>query len=260
METKEDQLSSESIWLTSDSGKGSVLLFHGLTGTPQQMSELASILNSAGYNVSAPLIPGHGTTVGNLKNISSTEWLKFARDSFDAVEGKFGGPIFVMGISFGGVLAAYLGTVRSEKIKKLVLLATSFKFNSRKREILIRILGMLPDALLNKLGTRQKKQREEGYLVKKYFSYTEHSIASVVRLYQMRKLALGNLSRIVCPVMIIQDPNDHHLSPEVPTIIADRVSSKEVVISWQPEGRHQLLHGKCSEEVIKEIFKFITNA
>ena len=44
-------------------GENACLLIHGLTGSPSEMAYLAERLNTAGYTVKAPLLPGHGTDI-----------------------------------------------------------------------------------------------------------------------------------------------------------------------------------------------------
>ena len=52
-------------------GNHSVLLIHGLTGSPFEMKYLARKLNKAGFTVKGPCLEGHCTT---LKNLSKTNW------------------------------------------------------------------------------------------------------------------------------------------------------------------------------------------
>ena len=49
-------------------GSMGVLLIHGFTGAPTEMRLLGGFLHQNGLTVSAPLLPGHGTTVENVRH------------------------------------------------------------------------------------------------------------------------------------------------------------------------------------------------
>ena len=51
-----------------------VLLIHGFTGAPTEMRLLADDLHWRGMTVSAPLLPGHGTSVEEMNRSRWQEW------------------------------------------------------------------------------------------------------------------------------------------------------------------------------------------
>ena len=51
-------------------GNHSILLIHGLTGSPFEMKYLARQLNKAGFGVKGPYLKGHGTTLKKLSRTS----------------------------------------------------------------------------------------------------------------------------------------------------------------------------------------------
>src|SRR4051794_41498192 len=77
------------------------LLLHGFTGTPQNVRPLADYLARRGLAVSAPRLPGHGTTVADLDETGPQDWLGGAEQGLDEVqEGCSTG--FVARLSPGG--------------------------------------------------------------------------------------------------------------------------------------------------------------
>lgn len=48
--------------ITWQGGKTGFLLLHGFTATTAEVRPLGEALHAAGHTVSAPLLPGHGTT------------------------------------------------------------------------------------------------------------------------------------------------------------------------------------------------------
>ena len=59
--------------------RSGVLLLHGLTGSPYTFGPLARVLSEQGYEVSVPLLPGHGTTPNQLRYTGWNDWLVAAR-------------------------------------------------------------------------------------------------------------------------------------------------------------------------------------
>ena len=52
-----------------------VLLSHGFTGTTQSMLPLGRRLAGAGYTVSAPRLPGHGTSPAYMATTGARDWV-----------------------------------------------------------------------------------------------------------------------------------------------------------------------------------------
>jgi carboxylesterase len=93
----------------------SILLLHGFTGHPSDLSPLKSALENHGFTCHAPLLPGHGNTPEDLNKATMEDWLECIRSSdFDVV----------IGLSMGGLLGTILAEERP--LSKLVLLSPAF--------------------------------------------------------------------------------------------------------------------------------------
>ena len=64
-------------------GDTGILLLHGFSGTPREMSRLGGYLQQRGLTVSAPLLPGHGST---LDEMNQYKWQDWAAATFQAYE------------------------------------------------------------------------------------------------------------------------------------------------------------------------------
>jgi carboxylesterase len=83
------------------------LLIHGFTGTPQNVRPLADYLARRGLAVSAPRMPGHGTTVADLDRTGPEEWLAAAEQALGELRERCS-TVFVAGISMGGTITLEL--------------------------------------------------------------------------------------------------------------------------------------------------------
>jgi len=57
-----------------------VLVFHGFTGTPQEVALVVDVARELGLGVEAPLLPGHGARVSDLAPLRFSDWLAAAED------------------------------------------------------------------------------------------------------------------------------------------------------------------------------------
>ena len=78
------------------------LVLHGLTGSVQSVAGLSDALERAGFEVEAPLLPGHGTTPEDLAECGWADWTAAAEAAWARLEA----PAVVVGLSMGGALAA----------------------------------------------------------------------------------------------------------------------------------------------------------
>lgn len=100
-----------------------VVLLHGITNCPEQYAELAPELYRRGYNVLVPRIPRNGLAdrmTDELGRLTAGEMRAFADMVVDIAAG-LGERVTVMGLSGGGVIAAWMAQFRREVDTALVL-------------------------------------------------------------------------------------------------------------------------------------------
>src|SRR3954470_21036994 len=91
-----------------------VVLIHGLTNCPQQWAPFADVLHARGINVLLPRMPHHGLAdrlTSDRGNLRSDELRALGDQVVDIATG-FGGEVVVVGISAGGIVAAWAGQFR----------------------------------------------------------------------------------------------------------------------------------------------------
>ena len=100
-----------------------VLVVHGFTGTPFEMRPLAEALGNKGLTVTAPLLPGHGTTPGHLAKTGWRDWLGAVLFELDRLSERCS-QVAVVGQSLGGLLALRAASVRKQQLTCVAALAT----------------------------------------------------------------------------------------------------------------------------------------
>jgi carboxylesterase len=103
-----------------------VLLLHGYTDCPRQMSGLARRFFERGYNVYVPRSPRHGETdPGAHQRNEAGELVAYASAGLDVAAG-LGTEVGVAGHSGGGVLATWLAQYRPDVVRHALIMAPFF--------------------------------------------------------------------------------------------------------------------------------------
>ena len=235
-----------------------LILFHGLTGAPLEMKPLAEHMYNNGFDVFVPCLSGHQTSISELSKIKATRWMAVADEIFNIVNENNYQFIAVGGLSFGSLLAIYLAENYPGAVNAVVILSCPLKFKSLLRENLLQILSRAPDDLLDVLPTVAKVKRDFEGFEKPRSSYPRHSIGAGARLVSIRRQVIGRLTEISAPIFVLQDPFDHHLSPNVPMILRKNTSIT-VELEWIPNGQHELTVGVAWNEVCESIGEFLSD-
>ena len=118
-----------------------VLLIHGLTGAPSEMSYIGKQLNKMGFTVYAPLLAGHGVDEKTLLKTNWQDWLKSVEDAYFALRENHK-KIFVAGICAGGALGMALATKHPE-IAGVAVYSMAFRYDGWNMGHLHRVTPLL---------------------------------------------------------------------------------------------------------------------
>jgi carboxylesterase len=122
MTTSIDQL--KTMGLLWPGGPIGVILVHGLTGTPTELSGIAKDLNAYGFTVFCPLLAGHCVSEAELLQTTWADWSKSVEEAFFAFS-EHADVIFAGGISAGAVLSLRLAQIFPGRIRALSLYSTT---------------------------------------------------------------------------------------------------------------------------------------
>ncbi|WP_008313027.1 alpha/beta hydrolase [Leptolyngbya sp. PCC 6406] len=131
------------LWLHPQPTGRVCLFFHGFTAGPYQFEPLGERLHRAGYNVLAPLLPGHGRagtwdaqTPSPLPDDPKT-YLQFALQWFNLAR-QMGDRVVVGGLSGGGTLAAWLAFEQAAAIDRALLFAPYLSASRRVVDLFVK--------------------------------------------------------------------------------------------------------------------------
>jgi carboxylesterase len=194
------------------------LLFHGFSGYPGEMEELAKGLVTAGYGVLAPRFSGHGTCRSDLMLAKAEDWVQRAFDSYLDAKAEYA-KVHVLGHSMGALLAA--ATAIRFDVPKAVFLAPAFELKVR----LIKLTPLAAPFVSVIPASREPSAYDlsvpaRAILQKEYWS--DVLVRPAAELERLRTLCRSNLARLKADTLVIVGDKDR----TIPLGVADYIKSR----------------------------------
>jgi carboxylesterase len=215
---------AEPLEIIKDGATTAVLLCHGFTGSPASMKPWAHFLADAGYSVSVPRLPGHGT---KWQDANLTRW----QDWYDTVERAFEKlastheHVFVMGLSMGGTLTIALAERKGSQVAGIVLVNPSV-LTERKDAKLLPILSKIVPSFPGISNDIKKPDQDE-------VAYNKIPLKAAASLSELWTLVRADIAKIDQPVLLLRSSVDHVVEPSNAAFILDGISStdkREIVL------------------------------
>jgi carboxylesterase len=204
-----------------------VLLIHGFTGAPTEMRLLGEYLNRNALTVSAPLLPGHGTSVEEMNRCRWTDWTGCVERALAELRTSCA-LVFVGGLSMGSLLTLYLAEHHSD-LPGAIVYSPAVKIADWR-------LALTP---LAKYFIRSLP-KDDGdsdltnpKAVEHLWSYDENPVAAAAELARLRREVAPRLPQVTCPLLIVYSTRDRAIHPDSAQFTYERASTpaaqKEIV-------------------------------
>ncbi|MFG2821050.1 alpha/beta hydrolase [Kitasatospora sp. NPDC048365] len=200
-------------------GPVGVLLVHGFTGSPQSMRPWAEHLAAAGYSVSLPLLPGHGTRWQDLQVTRWEDWYAEADRALRELSAECE-QVFVFALSMGGSLALRLAAEHGDRIAGLALVNPSVRSDNPASVLLPVLRHLLPSLP----GVADDIAKDDSVELG-YDRVPLHAAWSLSRLWRTVQAGMGKVTQ---PVLLMHSPQDHVVSPGNSALVLARISSTDV--------------------------------
>ncbi len=231
-----------------------IILVHGWSSTPYSIRRLGEYLNKKGYSVIGPLLSGHGRNPMDLEKVRCEDWIEDLEKTYRKVRNDFR-EIYLLGNSMGASLVSILAG-RSEKIKKIVLLAMPYKSKSDWKLFFgAKILPYFGIKSLRKYYKR--KVADLGTAVTPLISYQRYPLKSILEFLRCIKRSRQILPQVKQPCLIIQAVDDHMIFNKSADIIYQKISSKIKRRKYLKNTYHAFISDLGMESVFEEIYKFL---
>ena len=209
----------ESAYQLGHGGNG-IVLIHGFCGSARQMRFLAEGLHAAGYTVRVPLLPGHGSTVQEMRKSTFRQWHDCARTAYTDLREECGS-VAVAGHSMGGVLALLL----AEEYPVDAVIALSAPMHLAGVRGLLSPFSVLAAPFIPYLFWPGERKYPKDFLLEDHVGYETLPVAKVNDLFRLMRRARRDLFAVTAPLLTIQSGDDPTVSVSSPRIISGGVSS-----------------------------------
>lgn len=219
-----------------------VLLIHGFTATTVEVRWLADYLSRKNLTVSAPLLPGHGTTPEDLNGRKYGEWINCVEDAYSTLK-KTCSSVIVGGESMGAVLSLYLAEIHPE-IKALLLYSPAIKIESLKYSKIFRYF----------IPIIKKKNYDE---ILPWQGYSVYPLFAASELLRLQKLVIQKLNLVQQPMIVFHGAYDRTIDPASSDLIISSVNSSIKTKHIMSNSGHVILLDKEFLNAAELTWKFL---
>lgn len=255
-----------------------VILVHGLTGTPHEMRFLSNSLNKQGYSVICPRLANHGQPLGILKNTRWQDFYQSVRNAYMAIEGK-DELVFAAGLSMGALLVLLLAEEFPGRIAAVSCLSPTLFYDGWNTPWYSCFLPILYLTALKHFfyfkedppyGVKNEAVRK---IIHKYYSQARlddiemaaqygYAYFPVTLLYQLQlcvKALEKKLASVNIPVQLIQARNDDVTSIKNSEFIYNRIKSERKELVLLDNSYHLITADYERSKVAEKLEEFFNN-
>jgi carboxylesterase len=236
-----------------DASPRAVLILHGFGDTPQSVRFLAEFLHQNGWTVRAPLLRGHGGSLGDFAAASGSHWLADARAELDRLMTR-SHRVAIVGQSMGGALSTVLAS--EARVDAMVLLAPYMRLSKRASRIaaLHRVVSMLfpylPSRSEYSILDPEARRAALGRGV------TTPRLLNELALIAEQARAAAPLVRV--PTLVIHSRQDPRVSVVAANEAFSALGSPTKVLEWAERSGHVLTADFDREWIARQVLEWLT--
>ena len=230
-------------------GPVTVLLLHGFTGSPAEMTLLAQALHHQGYSVEVPLLQGHGTCLEDLVPLRPQQWIEQVDQVIETQLGR-GQQVVLGGLSMGSILALQ-AALRWPQICALMLFSPPIESRDWRRFFA---------PLLTRLVTSVAKPPSayvDPQAADRLWSYDRYPVVCSSLVLQLIARVRRQLSALAQPLLVIASRRDNVVSERGVKQLMARVASTQKRLVWMEHSSHALTADGEWRQVCDECLRFL---
>ncbi len=241
--------------LHHDGKPPAVLLIHGFGGSPVDLKPLTDALEKSDYAFHSILLPGHGTTPKDLKDITAHEWLEKSFSAYESLKQEYN-EVAVVGFSMGGAIALIIAAEKD--VSKLVLISPYFKVKEKwyyfgQPEIWAnRLRKIIPFVNKPKAG-----QINDPAGLKRYIAYRSFPTKSVGELLKIGSMAKEKGKNVTCETLWIHSKGDIAADFQLSKETYKSIPAKKKQFVEYNKSNHIILYDYDCNDAINNIMVFL---
>ncbi len=211
-----------------------VLLLHGAGDTPQTLRYLGEHLHANGFHVLAPLLPGHGRSVGAFRRVTADELMSAARAHYAELRATHAW-VGIIGLSMGGALGVQIAA-ETPDLPALGLAAPYLTMPLRieRAAHLSWLWGPFLPIVESSEGVSILDAEEQ----KRNLAYGIFTAGALRALQQTAQRASDALPRVTAPTLMVQSRGDNRISVTAAERAFAKLGAKEKRLEWISGAAH----------------------
>jgi carboxylesterase len=215
---------------------------------PGSMRPWAEALSSAGFTVSVPLLPGHGTTWQDANKCTWEDWYGGLERAFDDIRADCT-HTFVAGLSMGGTLVTSLAEQRGAEIAGVIVVNGAF-FTTRKDAKLLTLLRWVVPSLppvgndIKKAGVTEP-------------AYDRVPVRAAYQMMRGWKDTNAEFAKVTQPLLVLTSREDHVVEKGNSERLLERAGSTDKRQIWLEDSFHVATMDNDLPLIIEESTAFI---
>jgi carboxylesterase len=225
-----------------------VLLSHGFTGSPASIVPWGQHLAAAGYAVSVPLLPGHGTTWEEMNETTFEDWYAALEAAFKELRARTDA-VVVGGLSMGACLAISLAAHHPQDVAGVVVVNPAVA-STNKQLLAVPLLKHVVKGM-PAIGNDIKKPGVSEY------AYPKTPLKALHSMIRAWKQVREDLPKVTAPLLLFRSADDHVVDPSSARIILGSVSSRDTEERVLAHSYHVATLDNDAPQIFEESAEFI---
>jgi carboxylesterase len=257
-----------------------LLLFHGLTGSPAELSYIAHYVHRrGGSNVECPQLINHGQPIAVLARTRMDEIYAGVRRNLERAReacAREGLPLVVGGLSLGAILSLMLAAEEPDAVAGVVCMSPTLFYDGWNVPWTHRLIpladyiplkyfaylresppyGLKNEALRARVAAAYEKASLHDHEFSTRLGYAHFPIALFCEMRHLIRRCIDLLPRVTAPLLLLQAEEDDITSPRNSQFIYDRVASRRKDLVLLRHSYHVVAADDDREQVAAAITAF----
>ena len=233
-----------------EGGRHAALLIHGFTGSAAHMRPLGEALHEAGFTVKGINLPGHARDLEAMKGSTWQDWIGAGRDALAELRARYE-TVSVAGLSLGGCIALILA---EEGLPDAAIpISAPMAAQNKLLPLAGALCHIVPTISWGKGGGPKDHMLDAKYNL----GYGGFPTRCGADLYKAIRQARDNLSRITCPLMVVQSHGDETIDPGSADLILKGSAGEVKKMLWLDEVPHVCTITSALPTIAREAADFL---
>jgi esterase/lipase len=241
--------------LRSKGSRRGIVLGHGYSAAPAEVSLIAQHLHDQGYCVYVVRLWGHGTGPRNLDNVLWTDWVDSYLRGYAALREQCDHIVFG-GFSTGGLIAMLASTLVDRPVDGIFSICAPSRLKDIRASMAPAV--HLWNEILDKFRINSGQfDYVESTAENAHINYSHIYVAGLAQLDKLMKEGMRAMCNVEAPTLILHGSND----PTVDVRSADRIyralGSKHKQHELIDADRHVVIRGDGCEAIFDRVTEFL---